>query len=530
MKLIRDRADRSRGSPEEDRRDDEAPGDESWHMLVVDDDPDVRALTRLNLKEFRFSGRGLDIIEAESGYQARKILSEHDDIALALIDVVMETDDAGLRLVEHIREELDNRLIRLVIRTGQPGSAPERFVIDHFDIDDYKDKTELTATRLYTTVRSAIKAYRDLKIIDLNRAGLARVLDAVPDIYRLCVSPKSLEQFFEGVLTQIIALCNLNERSLISTIDGVVATIDGKEITIQAATGDIADSPRLEQIRGHCIQALECQGRPSALEGNALVIPLAVSGRAAGFIYVEPNGELSESDLHLLGIFAHQCAGAMENLRLHMDLQESYDNVVDTLAEVAEYKDKTTGEHINRIDHYTRLVAIELGVPVEEARMWGKASRLHDVGKVGIPDAILRKPGRLTPDEYTLVKDHTLIGASILGHDKLMGLAREIAQDHHERWDGGGYPSGRPGRELALATRIVSVVDVFDALTSSRPYKRPWTNEAAADELRKGAGSQFDPTVVDAFMALLERGAFDGLLDSARQESADRSDPEPVPV
>jgi HD-GYP domain-containing protein (c-di-GMP phosphodiesterase class II) len=374
-------------------------------------------------------------------------------------------------------------------------------------------------------VRSALKAYRDLKTIDLNRIGLARLLDAMPDLYRLTDSPSSLNQFFEGVLTQIIGLCNLAETGLVSTIDGVVATIDGKEIEIQAATGDLAHSARLERIRAECTEAVLRQGQPCALRRNAWVIPLAIGGHAAGFIYVEPTRELAESDLHLLGIFAQQCSSALENLRLHCDLQQSYENVIDTLAEVAELKDKTTGEHIARIDHYVRLTAIELGRTPAEARVWGRASRLHDVGKVGIPDALLSKPGRLTAEEYVLVQTHTEIGASILGHNKLMDLAREIAHHHHERWDGTGYPSGRPERELSLPTRIVSVADVFDALVSRRPYKEPWPKARAAEEIRRGAGSQFDPTVVDAFLALLERGDLDGLIESAQ----DVQDAQPGP-
>ena len=138
------------------------------------------------------------------------------------------------------------------------------------------------------------------------------------------------------------------------------------------------------------------------------------------------------------------------------------------------------------------------------------------MGKVGIPDSLLRKPGKLTDDEYIVMRSHTRIGASILGHDKLMMLAREIAQNHHERWDGSGYPEGRPEREFSLATRIVSVVDVFDALVSPRPYKEPWSKEQAAEEIRQGAASQFDPTVVEAFLALLERGDLDEFIESAQ--------------
>ncbi|MDQ5942786.1 MAG: hypothetical protein QG572_1602, partial [Pseudomonadota bacterium] len=167
----------------------------TWKLLVVDDEPDIHTLTQLSLKDFRFAGRTLEVLHARSGYAAREVLSEHPDIAAALIDVVMETDDAGLRLVEHIRNELKNEMIRIVIRTGQPGVAPERFVIDHYDIDDYKDKTELTVQRLYTTVRSSIKGFRDLPAIELNRNGLSLILDVTPELYNL--HQDKLEDYFQ---------------------------------------------------------------------------------------------------------------------------------------------------------------------------------------------------------------------------------------------------------------------------------------------------------------------------------------------
>lgn len=486
-----------------------------WKLLVVDDEPDVIALTQLSLKGFRFAGRDLEILPARSAYAARAILAEHTDIALALIDVVMETDDAGLRLVEHIRGELGNAMLRIVIRTGQPGVAPERFVIDHYDIDDYKDKTELTAARLYTTVRSAIKSYRDLKTIDLNRIGLSHVLAAAPDIYRLANT--SLNQFFEGVLTQIVGLCNLSEASCMGTLDGVVATLDGQEVSVRAACGGFAATRRFEQIREQCTALILSGNVESASTNGTMIVPLTIATRVIGFVYIEAQYPLTASDRDLIHVLAQQCSSALENKRLHLEVQESFDHAIDMLAEVAEFKDKTTGGHISRIDHYTRAVAEELGITTEEAMLWGKASRLHDVGKIGIADAILQKKGKLTPEEFAEIRKHTHIGASILAHDKFMALAREVAYCHHERWDGTGYPEGRRSQELSLLTRIVSVVDVFDALMSPRPYKSPWPLEAAAAELAAGAGTQFDPTVVEAFLKMLRRGDFKDHIESSRQ-------------
>ena len=490
----------------------------TWKLLVVDDEPDLLALTRMSLKGFRFADRDLEIIEASSFLEAREMFSRHKDIAVALVDVVMETDDAGLRLVEYIRKDLGNAMVRLIIRTGQPGIAPERFVIDHYDIDDYKDKTELTATHLYTAVRSAIKSYRDLRSIDLNRVGLQHVLAAAPDIYR--ISNRSLNQFFQGVLTQIVGLCNLSDSSFIATNDGVIATFDEREATLQAASGRLDNKEGFERIRAQCTQAILTGQAPDMLRKDAYVVPLKVQNKPIGFVYIEPTHDLDASDRALISMMAQQCSNALENLRLHVDLTRSYDHMIDMLARIAEFKDSATGSHINRIDRYTRLVAIEMGLSEEEAAHVGRASRLHDVGKIGIPDAILRKPGRLDEAEYAIVRTHTGIGKSILDNDAYLATACDIATHHHERWDGTGYPEGRPSREFALATRIVSVIDVFDALISRRPYKEPWSVQDAAAEVERGAGTQFDPAVVAAVMKLLRSGIFDPIIDAARQQNS----------
>jgi response regulator RpfG family c-di-GMP phosphodiesterase len=486
----------------------------TWKLLVVDDEPDVREITRLNLKNFHFDGRALEILEADSAIQAKEILSKKKDVAVALIDVVMENDDAGLKLVEYIRGELNNQLIRLVIRTGQPGLAPERFVIENYDIDDYRDKTEMTATRLFTTVRSSIKAFRDLKAIDINRQGLERVLEAAPEIYR--IGNISLQKFFEGVLMQIVGLCNLSEGSFISTIPGMVATIEKNDIVIQASTGEILNTERIQKIQNECVNLLVEGKSPEYLRKDAFIVPLAVSDKTVGFIYIEPTRQILQSDRNLIQVAANQCASALENFRLHKNLSDAYDNAIEIIAQIAEYKDETTGGHIRRLDSYARLIALELGVSEDEAAEYGMATRLHDVGKMGIPDSILQKPGKLTDEEFEIIKTHTTIGGKILSQDKYLELAQNIALYHHERWDGSGYPEGLLARELPLATRIVSVIDVFDALICRRPYKDGWPIEKAADLIREGSGSQFDPTVVTAFLNLLGQGKFTEIIKTAQ--------------
>ena len=179
--------------------------------------------------------------------------------------------------------------------------------------------------------------------------------------------------------------------------------------------------------------------------------------------------------------------------------------VVQCLGAAAEFKDNETGLHVVRMSHYSRLIGEALGMPKVQLEDLFSAAPMHDVGKIGIPDAILRKPGRLDEDELLVMRQHPEIGARIIGQhpDGMLAMAHRIALYHHEKWDGSGYPFGLAGEAIPLEARIVAIADVFDALTSVRPYKRAWTFDEAVGLLRQEAGRHFDPQLVDVFLGLL---------------------------
>ena len=192
-------------------------------------------------------------------------------------------------------------------------------------------------------------------------------------------------------------------------------------------------------------------------------------------------------------------------------LQQAFEKIklasLDTiyrLSRAAEHKDKDTGAHIQRMSHYAATVARKVGLNQETVEAILYAAPMHDVGKIGIPDHILLKPGRLDPAEWEIMKQHTIAGVEILeGSDaESIKLAEAIAFTHHEKWDGSGYPKGLKGSEIPLAGRIAAIADVFDALVSKRPYKEPFPLEKAFSIIKEGRGSHFDPEVVDAFMAV----------------------------
>jgi putative two-component system response regulator len=179
---------------------------------------------------------------------------------------------------------------------------------------------------------------------------------------------------------------------------------------------------------------------------------------------------------------------------------------VERLAILAEYKDKVTARHIQRMSEYSAVIARGLNLPPAEVELILHASRMHDVGKIAVPEAILRKPSELDPHEWTVMRQHSAIGSRILDNSssQILQAGRVIALHHHERWDGAGYPSGLSGSDIPLWGRICAVADVFDAVTSQRPYKRAFPNEEALQLLRDGKGKHFDPRVVDVFFECLE--------------------------
>ena len=193
------------------------------------------------------------------------------------------------------------------------------------------------------------------------------------------------------------------------------------------------------------------------------------------------------------------------------ELRRAFDKIkaasLDTiyrLARAAEFKDEDTGAHIQRVSHFAAVVARQMGLGNEYAESILYATPMHDVGKIGIPDHILLKPGKLEADEWKTMKQHTVMGAKILEGSQadFIKLAENVALTHHEKWDGSGYPNGLKGSGIHLAGRITAIADVFDALTSKRPYKEPFSLEKSFSIIKDGQGNHFDPDVVDAFLAV----------------------------
>jgi len=243
------------------------------------------------------------------------------------------------------------------------------------------------------------------------------------------------------------------------------------------------------------------------------MLPLRDNGRLIGkaLMFADPDWQPDAVEYEFMEDLAQALSVLVsrlivnETLRVReVELEDARTDAIRRLGTASEYRDNETGMHIMRMTHIATAIAKAMDLPAEQRELLAICAPMHDVGKIGIPDAILLKPGRLLPEEYEVMKGHTCIGKRLLeGDDTLIQTARDIAVSHHEHWDGNGYPEGLAGEEIPLLARICAVSDVFDALTSRRPYKEPWPVDKAIAWVGENAGTQFDPQVVAGFMKAL---------------------------
>lgn len=478
--------------------------DETWKVLICDDEKEVHSITKTVLRDMSFKNKKLELISAYSGEEAISILKNDNNIAVILLDVVMETDYAGLEVVKTIRNELKNNSIRIVLRTGQPGYAPEKEVIRDYDINDYKEKTELTDVKLYTTLMSALRSYKDITSIQRSKKGLEKIIDATKDIY----AKTSLELFSDGVLTQIVSILKLNGHSFLITQDGFSIEKDNDNINILASTGKYSNKS-LEEILTDDIKKLFNQAineKQSLFLDDIYVGYIQTDENKSNLIYMTGCDKLNKLDKNLINIFSSNVSTAFNNLYLNKEIIDTQKELIETLGETVEKRSKEASHHVRRVASISYELALLIGLEESEALMIRSASPMHDVGKIGIPDSILLKPGLLNEEEMEHMKRHAIIGKEILAHSerKVLKTASIIAYEHHEKWDGSGYPESKKGLDIHIYGRITAIADVFDALLHKRCYKEPWPIERVIEYFQEQRGKHFDPKLVDTLLENLD--------------------------
>ncbi|MGB9628363.1 MAG: HD domain-containing phosphohydrolase [Thermodesulfobacteriota bacterium] len=242
---------------------------------------------------------------------------------------------------------------------------------------------------------------------------------------------------------------------------------------------------------------------------NLICVPVKVKGKVIGVLEaINKKGgeEFNKEDLSLFTSLSDQVAIALDNSRLYQELEEMFFQTAESLADAIEKRDPYTGGHTQRVTSYSLAIANYLSLGPLEKKWLKIASVLHDVGKIGIEDQILRKPAQLTPEEFNLIKRHSNMGAEIIEHIRQLKEIVPGVKYHHEQMNGKGYPEGLKGEDIPLLAKIVAVADTYDAMTTDRPYRSALSKKTAIEELKKCSGTQFDQEVVNAFVLAYEKG------------------------
>lgn len=479
-----------------------------WKIVIADDEDEVHTMTRMVLKKFVFDDRKIELISAYSGQETKDIMREQPNIAIVLLDVVMENEESGLEVVKYIREELKNPFVRIILRTGQPGQAPEDDVIRNYDINDYKSKTELTVQKLYTSIIASLRAYIDMRTIEKSRLGLENILSVSRELFKL----KRLNPFVDFVLNAYMNILNFNVEDRAQQISGFGAIRKGNKYQIISLAGEyFTNSNRILDFLAsdefhHDLSIAKANNGIRFTDTSFLGVFPSSDG-VENYIYLNELTGMKDVDHNMIKILSSNVAIAYDNIYLNKEIIDTQKEVLYTLGEIVEFRSKETANHVRRVAEYSYVLALEYGLSETEADLLRMASPMHDIGKIGIPDTILTKPAKLTDEEFELIKTHTTIGYDILKRSNrmIMKTAATIALEHHERWNGNGYPYGKKGEEINIMSRITQIADVYDALSHKRVYKAAWSDEDVYEEIKRQKGIMFDPKLVDLFFENLDR-------------------------
>ena len=478
----------------------------TWKVAIIDDESQVHAVTKLVLGNTRIDDIPLEFLSASSATEGLRLFQDHPDIALAFIDVIMETDEAGLELIHRIRNDLQNHTTRIVLRTGQPGSSPEETVIRTYDINDYKSKTELTDTKLKTCAFSCIRSYRDIVTIENSQRGMRKVIDASDSV----LLSRTLHQFGNAILEHTIQLLGIDttEMYLVSRHEDLYGDT---ELMLLAATGaaielhhDWSPASLPAEVKKSILDTLK--RKTSMSEDGIFVGYYNTDARTESVLYTQFRQPHSALQADILRLFAANITLIFQNLSARETVQETQKELLLIIGDAIEQRSKETGAHVRRVSLMSELLALKIGQSTEFAETLRHASPLHDLGKVGIPEHILHKPGKLDPEEWEVMKTHATIGYDLLKNSNriIAKMGARIAYSHHEHWDGNGYPQGLAGEAIPLEGRIVAIIDVIDALGSERSYKKPWAEEDIRAYISERRGRQFDPKMVDAALSIFD--------------------------
>ncbi|WP_286261284.1 response regulator [Thalassotalea atypica] len=473
-----------------------------WRILIIDDDESVHQVTKLVLADSEIEGRKLKLVSVYSKKEAIELLSEDQDFCMAFVDVVMETDHAGLELVEWIRQELKNQSIRLVLRTGQAGTAPEAKVIKEFDINDYKEKTDFTSGKMVTTVYAGIRAYRDIMTIQRSLDAFKRLINATHNLLQV----NQLKQFGSAALNHLLTLMDIDSSALYIARNQIDFNQETSNMIIACTGKYVSESNCLESsqidndVKKLISKTFERKSHYS--DEGCFIGYYETATNASSVLYIEFEDDNENFRTNLAELYATNVALILEGLSNKNEIERTQKELINIVSEAVEARGKENSAHVQRVASICEIFGnkLELSQPFIDALKL--AAPLHDIGKIAIPEHILQKSGELNAEEWQIMQTHAESGAHLLSKStaSISKLGARLAHYHHENWDGSGYPEGLCGEEIPLEARIMAIADVFDTLGSKRCYQEIWQDDNIKEFIASQRGKKFEPRLVDIFI------------------------------
>lgn len=426
---------------------------EFWKILIVDDEPEVHAVTKLALSDFSFLGRGLEFHSAYSGEEARELATQHPDAAIVLLDVVMESDDAGLHVAKFIREDLGNRFTRIILRTGQPGQAPERTVIVNYDINDYKSKTELTAQKLFTAVMSSLRSYRDIISIDHSRHGLEKVIASSTNLFAL----QSMEHFVDGLVQQLSWVIGGARQTLYAAAG---RSPHPEQMVIRAAYGEDADNLMNQQIKAalpkKVLPEVDKVVRSHGIYyGDDFVLaycPSQCRPQGALLCLTGLSRPLVDSEKELLQLFADNVQLAHDNVTCLQDTDELLAGLVARLMTLEQEQVAQSIERQSAFVQVTHALALAQGMSKSRAQQTATAATLYERAEELFAVMDEQPASKVSPCQERLKR---AVRPLHMAESDIAQIAYRALNERLERWDGLGLPAGKQSDAIALESQVL---------------------------------------------------------------------------
>jgi response regulator RpfG family c-di-GMP phosphodiesterase len=488
-------------------------------ILVVDDEEPIRHV----FKNYIESTTDHKVLTACDGLEALQIISENE-IDCCFTDLSMPVLD-GLELAQKI--QTNDSTIPVVVMTGYPSMDNAIKTLKN-GVADFLTKP-VNMEQLPLTIEKVMRE-RALLLDNLLLKEEAKKNEKLRKINH------ELQEKIHDLETLNRLLQRLDEGSTSKDLFQILVNLSGEvtncheahfHIFTQNLTNPVVISSfykdesmcsvDMDEEKEEFLRKVAKDGIPFIVKGmngtpGIMAIPLKVKSTVFGVLCTikrEGTRRFNEKDLYFLNFLIERSSFLIENLALYENIYENLFSTLFALVEAIEAKDPYTQQHSSRVTRYAVTIAEAMNRPQEDIDALNVSGNIHDIGKIGIPDKILLKPGRLTDEEYEVIKKHPIIGSNIIGHLGLWTNEQKVIRHHHERWDGNGYPDGLKEEEIPFLSRILSIADVYDALTSDRAYRKKLSDDVALSMIKRSAGDQFDPEIADLFIDLHEQGAFE---------------------